>query len=76
LRNRGGGQWSDFPISRFQLSAFALASPLWSEDFTMKLFRHVEFWVEHLPKLIRLCERTAIAIPDSGLQEKHAISHL
>ena len=27
-------------------------SQLWSEDFTAKLFCTVEFWIEHLPKLI------------------------
>jgi hypothetical protein len=29
-----------------------LASPLWSENFTAKLFCDVEFWLERLPKLI------------------------
>ncbi len=32
------------------------SSPLWSEDFTAKLFCNVEFWLERLPKLIGLCE--------------------
>ena len=43
---------SDFPISRFHLSAFALASQLWSGDFTAKLFCNVEFWLERLPKMV------------------------
>jgi len=34
-------------------------SQLWSEDFTAKLFCNVEFWLERLPKLLRLCEITA-----------------
>jgi hypothetical protein len=53
LRDEVGGQRSDFPISRFQISAFALASPRWSEDFTAKLFCNVEFWIERLAKLIQ-----------------------
>lgn len=31
---------------------------------------NVDFRVERLPKLIGLCESTAIVIPNSGLQEK------
>jgi hypothetical protein len=53
LRDEAGGQRSDFPISRFQISAFALGSPLWSQDFTAKLFCNVEFGLQPLPKLIR-----------------------
>jgi hypothetical protein len=51
-----GGQRSDFPISKFQLSAFVLTSQLWSQDFTAKLFCNVEFWLERLPKLMGLLE--------------------
>jgi hypothetical protein len=56
LGNGVGGQRSDFPISQFQLSAFALVSQVWSEDFTAKLFCNVEFWIERLPKLIGVSE--------------------
>ena len=42
-------------------------SQLWSEDFTAKLFCNVQFRLERLPKLIGLCENTAIVIPSSGL---------
>jgi len=52
LREDAGSQRSDFPISRFQISAFAFLSQLWSEDFTAKLFCNVEFWIERLAKLI------------------------
>jgi hypothetical protein len=52
LRSEVGGQRSDFPVSGFQISAFAFASQLWAEDFTAKLFCNVEFWLERLPKLI------------------------
>ena len=41
-----GGQRSDFAISRFQISALAVASPLWAEDFTARLFCSVEFWLK------------------------------
>ena len=44
-RDKVGGQRSDFPISRFQISAFALEGQLLSEDFTAKLFCNVEFWI-------------------------------
>jgi len=40
-------------------------SRLWSEDFTAKLFCNVEFWIERLPKLLGLCERTTIIRPHS-----------
>jgi hypothetical protein len=76
LKDEVEGQRSDFPISRFQLSAFALASPLWSEDFTAKLFCNVECWLERLAKLIGLFEGAAIVSRNSGLQEKYTISHL
>jgi len=45
---------------------FLRKSQLWSKDFTAKLFCNVEFWMERLPKLIGLCEITAIEIPNSG----------
>jgi hypothetical protein len=45
LRDEVGGQRSDFPISRFQISAFALGSPRSPQDFTAKLFYNVEFWI-------------------------------
>jgi hypothetical protein len=81
LGNGVGGRRSDFPISRFQISAFAFAGkisqfqhfsvsafalPLWSEDFTAKLFCNVEFWLERLPKLIGLCDGAGVMIPNSG----------
>jgi hypothetical protein len=54
---------------------FMRKSQLWSEDFTAKLFCNVEFWLERVPKLIGLFEGAAIVIRNSGLQEKHTISH-
>ena len=65
MRPEVRGQISQFPDFRFQL--LPLVSQLWSEDFTAKLFCNVEFWLERLPKLIGLCEITAIEIPDSRL---------
>jgi hypothetical protein len=52
MRSEIRGRRSDFPVSRFQISAFAFARQLWSEEFTAKLFCNVEFWLERLPKLI------------------------
>ena len=74
-RSEVGGQISDFPVSRFQISVFDFASQLWSEDFTAKLFCNVEFWLECLPKLIGHFLGAAIEIRSSGLQGKYTISH-
>jgi hypothetical protein len=35
-----------------------------------------ELWIERLPKLLGLCESTAIAIPKFGLPENYAIGQL
>jgi hypothetical protein len=55
-------------------SIYLRKSQLWSEDFTAKLFCDVEFWFERLPRLIGLCEITAIEIPNfwpDQLSHKH-----
>ena len=39
LRDEVGSWRSDYPISQFQISGFAVASLMWAEDFTDRLCR-------------------------------------
>jgi hypothetical protein len=57
--------------ARSALMVICASSPLLSQGFTSKLLCNVEFWLERLPKRIVLCETTAIAIPNSGLQTEY-----
>ncbi len=57
-------RWANTPPEKRK---YMRKSQLWSQDFTVKLFCNVEFWIERLPKLIGICESAAIVTPNSGL---------